>query len=169
MNWREKVREIPDFPSPGILFRDILPVLADRDAYQSLLAEMQQAAAAFSPDVVVAPEARGFLLAAPLADRLGIGVLPVRKAGKLPEPVLGEDYALEYGQSRLEVEQQMNLRGRRALVVDDVLATGGTVSATARLIRQLGADSAGFLFLIELTALRGRSQLTGPVKALWSL
>lgn len=169
MNWREKVREIPDFPSPGILFRDILPVLADREAFRSLLSEMQEAAIGFAPDVVVAPEARGFLLAAPLADRLGIGVLPVRKAGKLPHPVLGEDYALEYGESRLEVEQQLTLHGQRALVVDDVLATGGTVSATARLIRQLGADSAGFLFLIELTALEGRKQLTGPVQALWSL
>ncbi len=164
------MREIPDFPVPGVLFRDILPVLADPAAYRQLVDELALAAAPFGANVIVAPEARGFLLAAPLARQLGAGLIAVRKAGKLPPPVYGEDYALEYGTARLEVEQQAGAAGRRALVVDDVLATGGTVAAAARLVERLGAEVAGYLFVMELRALAGRSQLRGrPAAALWTV
>ena len=164
------MREIPDFPAPGVLFRDILPVLADPTAYRELLDELVTAAAPFGATLIVAPEARGFLLAAPLAQRLGAGLIPARKAGKLPPPVYGEDYALEYGSARLEVEPDACAVGRRVLVVDDVLATGGTVAAAARLVERLGAQVAGYLFVLELKALSGRSQLGGqPTAALWTV
>lgn len=169
-DWRKIVRVIPDFPRPGILFRDILPVLADAEAFQSLMEEFSDRAQGFEPHVVVAPEARAFLLAGPLADRLKIGIIAVRKPGKLPGPVLAEDYALEYGESRLEVEGAVNLNGSRALIVDDVLATGGTVTATAHLVERLGAQVSGFLFLMELERLGGRNQLPPkPVEVLWRI
>ena len=168
-DWREKVRTVPDFPEPGVLFRDILPVLADPGAYRAMLEELTKAAVPFAPAVIVAPEARAFLLAAPLADRLGAGVVAVRKPGKLPGPVLGEEYVLEYGSGRLEMPADLVLDGRRALIVDDVLATGGTVAAAARLVRRAGADVAGALFLIELAALGGRERADVETVALWSL
>lgn len=168
-DWREKVRTIPGFPEPGVVFRDILPVLADPDAYRAMLDELGRAATRFAPSVIVAPEARAFLLAAPLADRLGAGVVAVRKPGKLPGPVLGEEYVLEYGVGRLEMSADLALDGRRALIVDDVLATGGTVAATARLIRRAGAEVAGALFLIELVQLGGRERADVEAVALWSL
>lgn len=122
------------------------------------------------PDVIVAPEARGFLIGAPLALELGVGLLPVRKPGKLPGPVVAEEYALEYGKSRLEASAETRLTGLAAVVVDDVLATGGTVLAAARLVEALGGHVAGYLFLLELLDLKGRERLTGaPVEALWSL
>jgi len=168
VDWRTRVREIPDFPQPGVLFRDILPVLAFPEAYHGLLHELVEAIKPLAPDVIVAPEARGFLLAAPLADRLGAALVPVRKAGKLPKPVYGEDYALEYGTGRLEVEQVVDVAGARVVVVDDVLATGGTVSAAARLVRRLGGTVVGYGFAMELTALGGRDQLEGgDAVALW--
>ncbi len=164
------MREIPDFPAPGVLFRDILPVLADSTAYRELLDELARAAGPFEANLIVAPEARGFLLAAPLAHLLGAGLIPARKAGKLPPPVYGEEYALEYGSARLEVEPEARATGRRVLVVDDVLATGGTVAATARLVERLGAEVAGYLFVMELTALSGRTHLGGrPAAALWTV
>ncbi|MDA8200500.1 MAG: adenine phosphoribosyltransferase [Thermaerobacter sp.] len=168
--WRTRVREIPDFPAPGVLFRDILPVLADPTAYRQLLDELATAAAPFEAALIMAPEARGFLLAAPLAQRLGAGLILARKGGKLPPPVYGEDYALEYGIARLEVEPEASAVGRRVLVVDDVLATGGTVAAVARLVERLGAQVAGYLFVMELAALSGRLQLGGrPTAALWTV
>ena len=168
--WRASVREIPDFPAPGVLFRDILPVLADPEAYRQMLDELTEAAEPFGANLLVAPEARGFLLAAPLADRMGTGLAAVRKAGKLPPPVAGENYALEYGAGRLEVEAGANWPGRRVLVVDDVLATGGTVSAAARLVEGLGATVVGYLFVMELAALGGRQALGDrPAAALWTV
>jgi adenine phosphoribosyltransferase len=170
-NWRTLVREIPDFPKPGILFRDVLPALTEGAALAEMVSEMADEAAPFGADLIVAPEARGFLLAAALATRLQVGVLPIRKPGKLPGPVLGEDYALEYGDSRLEMEALGTLRGRRGLIVDDVLATGGTVSATARLLERAGVAPIGLLCLLELKDLRGRERLEPalPVRALWVL
>lgn len=181
MDWRSKVRTIADFPAPGVLFRDVLPVMAEAAAFRGMIGELSDRARRFNPDVVVAPEARGFLIGAPLALELGVGMVPVRKPGKLPGPVLGQDYALEYGKSRLEASAATTLPGLSALVVDDVLATGGTVEATARLVQDLGGRLAGFLFLIELTDLKGRDRLVeasraipsrgtgGAIEALWTL
>ncbi|MCY0877780.1 MAG: adenine phosphoribosyltransferase [Firmicutes bacterium] len=159
MDWIDYLREIPDFPMPGVLFRDMIPIMMVPEAWRGLLDELEAAARPLSPDVFMAPEARGFLLAAPLADRMGAGVVPVRKAGKLPDPVFQEKYTLEYGENQLEVEVTDRLKGRRVVIVDDVLATGGTVAACARLAGLLGAEVAGFLFLLELASLDGRCRL----------
>jgi adenine phosphoribosyltransferase len=153
------VREIPDFPLPGVLFRDVLPVMANPEAWRDVLDELEMRLRPLKPDAILAPEARGFLIAAPLADRLQAGLIPVRKAGKLPAPVLAEAYSLEYGENNLEVEQDLNLAHKRVIVVDDVLATGGTVAATARLASRLSAEVVAFAFLIELDALGGRRKL----------
>lgn len=159
MAWIDYLREIPDFPEPGVLFRDVLPVLAVPGAWRELLDGLEALIRPLDVDAVLAPEARGFLLAAPLADRLGAGVVPVRKAGKLPNPVFQEKYTLEYGENQLEVEATDALRGRRVVIVDDVLATGGTVRACAALADRLGTTVVGFAFLIELVLLHGRERL----------
>lgn len=167
--WTDYLREIPDFPEPGVLFRDVLPVLAEPTAWRELLDQLEALVRPLRVEVVMAPEARGFLLAAPLADRLGASVLPVRKAGKLPDPVFHERYTLEYGENQLEVEATDRLKGKRAVIVDDVLATGGTVRACANLAAKLRTNLVGFAFLIELKSLDGRARLAGypaPVQAL---
>ncbi len=172
MAWTNYLREIPDFPEPGVLFRDVLPVMAVPEAWRELLDGLEALVKPLRPEAVMAPEARGFLLAAPLADRLGASVVPVRKAGKLPDPVFQEKYTLEYGENQLEVEVTEQLKGRRVVIVDDVLATGGTVRACANLAERLGAEVAGYAFLIELQALHGREKLgghTAPVRTLVSL
>lgn len=172
MGWKDRVRVTPDFPKAGILFRDVLPVMAEPTAWQELIGELVSAAQELAPTMIMAPEARGFLLGAPLADRMGIGMVPVRKPGKLPPPVYDEAYALEYGENRLEVEVGLALLGHRILIVDDVLATGGTVAATARLAKRLGGSVAGYLFVMELEALQGRRQLDAPgsrIRALMSV
>jgi adenine phosphoribosyltransferase len=168
-DWRARVKTIPDFPKAGVLFRDILPALVDGESLAALTTEMAERAQPLRPDLLVAPEARGFLLAGALAARLGVGVLPIRKAGKLPGPVLSEAYALEYGESQLEMETLDELAGRRALIIDDVLATGGTVAATARLLERAGLHVAGVLCVLELSDLGGRSRLPFPVVALWTM
>lgn len=172
MAWMDYLREIPDFPEPGVLFRDVLPVLASAPAYKEVLDGLEHLVRPLHIDVVMAPEARGFLLAAPLADRLGVSLVPVRKAGKLPDPVFREKYTLEYGENQLEVEATEQLRGRRVVIIDDVLATGGTVRACANLAERLHAHVVGFSFLIELLSLKGRERLAphpAPVLALVSL
>lgn len=161
MAWTDYLREIPDFPKPGVLFRDVLPVMAVAQAWRELLDDLEQLVKPLKAQAVLAPEARGFLLAAPLADRIGASVVPVRKAGKLPDPVFRENYTLEYGENQLEVEVTDCIRGRRVIIVDDVLATGGTVEACAKLAGRLEANVVGFAFLIELSELNGRSRL-GP-------
>lgn len=156
----DNLREIPDFPEPGVLFRDITPLLANGEAFSeliSLLAERYRGRI----DAVAGLESRGFILAAPLATALGIGMLTVRKAGKLPGPVVGIDYALEYGTARMEVRPDSVPAGARVLVVDDVLATGGTAAASVELLRQCGASIAGVAVLLELAALGGRAKLDG--------
>ena len=153
------IRDIPDFPKPGILFRDITTLLKDGWGLSTAVAEM---AAPFDPagiDKVVGVEARGFLLGAPVAISLGCGFIPVRKPGKLPAAVVGEEYELEYGISAVEIHRDSLDRGDRVLVVDDVLATGGTMAASCRLLEQLGANIAAVCFLVELIALRGRDRL----------
>ncbi|WP_456821012.1 adenine phosphoribosyltransferase [Cellulomonas sp. URHB0016] len=152
------VRLVPDYPLPGVLFRDITPLLADANAFAAVIDEL--AAAVQTPvDLVAGMEARGFLLAAPLAVALGAGVVPVRKAGKLPGPTVVEHYSLEYGEASVEVHPFTVPSGARVLVVDDVLATGGTAAATIRLLERCGAEVVGLSFLVELDALGGRGHL----------
>ncbi len=158
---RAAVRDVPDFPSPGIIFKDVTPVLADA----TLLREATEAMAApFASDRVshvVAVEARGFIFGAPVAQHLGAGFIPVRKAGKLPWQTERVEYALEYGSGTLEIHRDACRAPMRVLVVDDVLATGGTAAATCRLVERLGATVVGCSFLIELGFLGGRAQLDG--------
>ena len=165
----ELMREVPDYPEPGILFRDITPVLADARAFADLVAVL--AATAPGPvDLVAGMESRGFLLAAPVAVALGAGLVPVRKAGKLPGPTLSETYQLEYGTATLELHPFTVPAGSRVLILDDVLATGGTAAATLRLFADCGAHVVGISVLAELAGLRGRDQVPDvPVDALLTL
>ena len=155
----ELVRDIPDFPEPGIMFRDITPLLGDVDAFRYVVDALADEFAGETIDRVLGIEARGFLLAAPIAYRLGAGLVPVRKTGKLPHDTHRESYQLEYGDDALELHTDALSHGESCLVVDDVLATGGTASATGRLVEKLGGHLAGYSFLIELDALEGRSRL----------
>jgi adenine phosphoribosyltransferase len=156
---RELVRDIPDWPRPGITFRDITPLLAAPDAFALTVDEMAAPFADEPIDKVVGIEARGFVFAAPVAYRRGAGFIPVRKVGKLPWEIEQEEYVLEYGTDLLEIHRDAVQPGERVLIVDDVIATGGTAAATARLVERLGGVVVGFAFLLELVALAGRSQL----------
>jgi len=155
------IRAIPDFPLPGILFRDITPLLKDKQAFKAAIDLFVDKYKQAGINHVVGIEARGYMLGAPLAYAIGAGFVPVRKPGKLPYSKLSESYALEYGTNSLEVHADALGNGDRVLVVDDLLATGGTAAATRRLLERLGADVAGFAFLIELEALNGRDALKG--------
>lgn len=155
------VRDVPDFPEPGIVFKDITPLLADGPAFGRAVEAMavQVAAAGLEVDRIVGIESRGFLVAAPLATRIGVGLAPVRKPGKLPWETDAETYDLEYGSDRLEIHRDAVGAGERALIVDDVIATGGTAAATARLVARQGAEVVGFAFLAELSFLGGTALL----------
>lgn len=154
-----RLRDVPDFPEPGIVFKDISPLLADPDVFGASIRALADHARELAPiDMVAGIEARGFLFAAALACELGCGIVPIRKAGKLPPPTIRRAYDLEYGQAEIEVPVDV-LDGRRVYVVDDVLATGGTVRAAVELIAQAGGKLAGIGVLLELTFLAGRSRL----------
>jgi len=159
------IRDIPDYPQPGVVFKDITPLLGDGPAFAQVIGGL--AATYPDADKVAGIEARGFILAAPVACRLGAGFVPVRKKGKLPAATFSEDYQLEYGTATIEVHQDAFSPGERVLIVDDVLATGGTAHATADLVQRAGATVAGIAVLIELSFLSGRDKLPGlPVTAL---
>jgi adenine phosphoribosyltransferase len=153
------IRTIPDVPSPGILFRDITPLLGDAEGFRQTIGALIDASPSRTATKVVGVEARGFILAAPVAEEIGAGFVPVRKPGKLPFSVVSQDYELEYGTDSLEIHEDALRHGDSVLIVDDVLATGGTAAATIRLIEGLGATVAGLVFLIELDALGGRQKL----------
>ncbi|HLY03015.1 MAG TPA: adenine phosphoribosyltransferase [Candidatus Cybelea sp.] len=155
------IRAIPDFPISGILFRDITPLLKDKQGFRQAIDLFVERFKGRGIDHVVGIEARGYIFAAPIAYAIGAGFIPVRKPGKLPYERLTEEYALEYGTNSLEIHADAIAKGERVLVVDDVLATGGTAGATARLLERLGASVEAFAFLVELTALRGREQIAG--------
>lgn len=160
------VRLVADWPEAGVTFRDIMPLLADAEAYAAVVDAMASRArdlAGGEVDVVVGMEARGFILGGALAVALDAGFAPVRKAGKLPAATYGVDYALEYGTATLEIQQDAVAPGQRVVLVDDVLATGGTMAAADDLVRRAGATVAGHLVLIELTALGGRAALSADV------
>ena len=158
---KEHVRDIPDYPKPGVIFRDITPLLAAPDAFAATVDALAAPFAEEHIDKVLGIEARGFVFASPVAYRHAAGFVPVRKAGKLPWQIEREEYALEYGTDLLEIHKDAIAPGERALIVDDVLATGGTAAATGRLVERLGGVVVGFAFLIELGFLGGRSRLAG--------
>ena len=168
MDLKEYIRGIPDFPKPGILFYDISTLLRDADAWQVAMGRMAKAVRAYHPDLIAGVESRGFLIAAPLALKLGCGFIMVRKRGKLPGETVGLNYALEYGMDRIEVQADAIQRGQRVVVVDDLLATGGTMAAGINLLRELGAVVPAAAALIELTFLKGRGRLDIPCEALVS-
>jgi adenine phosphoribosyltransferase len=155
-----RVREVPDYPQPGVLFRDITPLLADHVGFAGAVDAIVNHHGRGTVDKVVGIEARGFILAAPVAYHFGAGFVPVRKQGKLPAPTLVESYQLEYGSAQIEVRSDAFDPGDRVLVVDDVLATGGTAAAAVELIRRAGANVVGLSFLIELSELSGRQRLS---------
>lgn len=155
------VRDVPDFPKPGILFRDITPLLASPEAFQAAVGAMAEPFRESGADRVVGIEARGFLFGAAIARELRLGFVPVRKPGKLPGRTEKASYGLEYGSDELELHSDAFTRGETALVVDDVLATGGTAAAAVELVERLGARVAGLSFFIELASLGGRSRLSG--------
>jgi adenine phosphoribosyltransferase len=154
------LRDVPDFPQPGIVFKDLTPLLADVDAFRFAVDAVADHAAGLTVDKVVGIEARGFIFAAAVAYRLGAGFVPVRKPGKLPWAKVTETYALEYGSDSLDIHQDALAPGDAAYVVDDVLATGGTAAATCRLVERLGGQIAGLAFVVELGFLDGRAKLT---------
>ena len=153
------IREVPDFPKPGILFYDITTLLKDPEGFAALTEQLVSHCGAFRPDTIVGIEARGFIFGPLLAARLGVGFIPVRKPGKLPAETDEITYDLEYGQDTLQIHRDAIRPGQRVLVVDDLLATGGTAAATCRLVENCGGKVAGLVFVVELTFLEGRKKL----------
>jgi adenine phosphoribosyltransferase len=158
---RERIREIPDFPKPGILFYDITTVLKDPTSYKEAIDLMVEPYKGEGVDIVVGMESRGFIFSAPLAYLLGAGLVPVRKLGKLPAETITVEYALEYGSNTLEIHRDAIQPGQKVLIVDDLLATGGTVKGTIELIERLKGEVIGLAFLVELDFLKGRERLDG--------
>ena len=161
MDLRSLIREIPDFPKPGINFKDVTTLLKDGAGLRYAVNAMANHFRGRNIDLVVGVESRGFLFGAPLAYELGTGFVLVRQPGKLPGPITRVEYALEYGTDALEIHTDAILPGQRVLIVDDLLATGGTVGATLELVRRLKGEIAGLAFLVELTFLKGRERLSG--------
>jgi adenine phosphoribosyltransferase len=160
-NIKSLIRDIPDFPSKGILFRDITPVLQNPLAFKQAVEWVAETVKGLKPDVVIGIESRGFILGSPVALELGVGFVPVRKAGKLPSDVITAEYALEYGTSSVEMHRDAIKKGMRVAIVDDLLATAGTARAAINLTEMLGGRVVGMCFLIELEFLRGRRALEG--------
>ncbi|MEO1095824.1 MAG: adenine phosphoribosyltransferase [Cyanobacteria bacterium J06638_28] len=159
MDLKPLIREIPDFPKPGILFKDITTLLADPQALRHTIGLLEKHCAELRPDYVAGIESRGFIFGMPLAYQMNIGFAPVRKPGKLPAATHTAEYELEYGSDRLELHQDAFAPGSRVLVVDDLIATGGTAAATAELVTKTGCELVGFGFVVELTMLNGRQKL----------
>ena len=166
MDLKSFIRDVPDFPKPGILFRDISPMLADKNAWRTAVKEMAKLIAPYKPDVLAGIESRGFLVTAPLALELGCGFMMVRKHGKLPGGTIPHTYALEYGTDTIEIQVDAVRKGQRVVVLDDLLATGGTLGAAINLLRKAGADVRAAVCIIELAALGGRQRLDVPFEVL---
>ena len=158
---RAKVRDVPDFPQPGIVFKDLMPLIADATAFHTAIDLLADWSAPRAPDVILGAEARGFIFGGALAYALGCGIVPARKPGKLPWQTVEASYDLEYGQDTLQVHADALGSGSRVIVLDDVLATGGTARAKVELVHALGGTVVGALFLVELTFLHGRERLDG--------
>ncbi len=155
-----RIRDVPDFPKPGILFKDVTPLLGDGPAFRGVTDLLAERVGPGRPELIVGIESRGFIFGAALAERLGVGFVPVRKPGKLPFRTTRETYSLEYGTDALEMHEDA-VEMRRCFIVDDLLATGGTAAATARLVERQGGTVEGFAFVIELDFLKGRQRLGG--------
>ena len=168
MNLKDHIGHVPDFPKPGILFYDISPMLAHAGAWREAMRQMADGLAPYKPDLLVGIESRGFLVAAPLALALGCGFAMARKKGKLPGATIGHTYDLEYGSDTIEIQAKGVVPGQRVVVVDDLLATGGTLQAAVTLLRKIGADVQAIGVLIELTFLKGRECLDVPCLSLLS-
>jgi adenine phosphoribosyltransferase len=168
MDLKEHIRSIPDFPKPGILFYDISTLLAHPDAWQVALGRMAKMITRHQPDILAGIESRGFLVAAPLAAKLGIGFCMIRKPGKLPGGVVSHEYDLEYGSDTIQIQKDAVAPGQRVVVLDDLLATGGTLAASLELFEKVGAEVVGSACIIELTFLGGREKIKVPFDALMS-
>jgi adenine phosphoribosyltransferase len=168
MDLKDHIRSIPDFPKPGILFYDISTLLRHPDAWQVAMGRLASRVSKYQPDLLAGIESRGFLLAAPLALKLGCGFVMIRKKGKLPGATIGLDYALEYGTDRVEMQEDAVAPGQRVVIVDDLLATGGTMAAGIGLLQSAGAEVPAAAALIELTFLGGRARLGVPAEVLVS-
>jgi len=160
MDFKQYIRDIPDFPKPGILFRDITPLLQKPDAFNHVIDSLCEYTSSCKADAVVGIESRGFIFGAPIANKLRIPFIPVRKPGKLPAKTISVEYSLEYGTSQLDIHLDAITPGQRVVIVDDLLATGGTAKAAAELVKSVKGEVAGVLFVIELGFLNGRSVLT---------
>ncbi|MDO3679314.1 adenine phosphoribosyltransferase [Paenibacillus ehimensis] len=161
MNFKDYIRVIEDFPQPGISFKDITTLLRDGQAYKAVIEELARRFKDKEIDCIAGPEARGFVIGAPLAIALGIGFVPIRKSGKLPGATIEADYALEYGKDKLAMHDDAIAPGQKVLIADDLLATGGTIATSINLVKQLGGEVVGAAFLIELLELNGREKLNG--------
>lgn len=159
MDFKEKIRVILDYPQEGVRFKDITTLLADGPAYRAAIDRMVEFAQEKKPDIIVGPEARGFVVGCPLAVQMGVGFAPVRKKGKLPYETIQAEYSLEYGKDALAMHKDAIKPGQRVLIADDLLATGGTIKTTIDLVQKLGGEIVGLAFLIELTYLNGREKL----------
>lgn len=166
MDLKQHIRGIPDFPKPGILFYDISTLLKHAGAWKATVNALTEAIKPLQPDLLVGVESRGFLVAAPVAFALDRGFVMIRKKGKLPGPIIPHSYALEYGSDTVEIQSDAIAAGQRVVVLDDLLATGGTMAAAVRLCRMVGANVVGAAFIIELTGLNGRKKLDVPITSL---
>ena len=166
MDLKQHIRGVPDFPKPGILFYDISTLLAHAEAWRATIARLRDMVAPYRPEVLVGIESRGFLVAAPLAYELGLGFVMLRKRGKLPGSTIRHVYSLEYGTDTIEIQEGAIERGQRVVVLDDLLATGGTMAAAITLLRSIGADVKAAGFIIELDFLAGRQRLDVPIESL---
>jgi adenine phosphoribosyltransferase len=163
MDYKKFIADVPDFPIEGIMFRDITPLMGNGAVFQAACDEMTAFAREIGVDIIAGPESRGFIFGCPVAHSLGVGFVPIRKPGKLPREIISVSYQLEYGRNTLAMHQDAIKPGMRVLIVDDLLATGGTIKASAELVEKLGGVVAGFAFLIELTNLKGRDLLPGKL------
>ena len=161
MDFKKYIASIPDFPQPGVLFRDITPLMSDGEAFHAATSEIQKFAEQVGAEVIAGPESRGFIFGCPVAANLHISFVPVRKPGKLPRETISYRYDLEYGSNELHMHKDAITPGQKVLIVDDLLATGGTVQATIKMIEELGGVVVGCAFLIELEGLKGREALAG--------
>ena len=161
MDFKKYIASIPDFPQPGVLFRDITPLMSDGEAFHAATSEIQKFAEQVGAEVIAGPESRGFIFGCPVAANMHIGFVPVRKPGKLPRETISYRYDLEYGSNELHMHKDAITPGQKVLIVDDLLATGGTVQATIKMIEELGGVVVGCAFLIELEGLKGRDALAG--------
>lgn len=163
MDFKQFIADIPDFPEEGVIFRDVTPLLKDKVAYKETVKAFAKWVdqLGVQVDVVAGPEARGFIFGCPVACEIGAGFVPVRKPGKLPRETVSEEYALEYGTNEVQIHADSIQPGENVIIVDDLLATGGTVEATIKLVEKLGGKVVGIAFLIELEALKGREKLNG--------